>query len=132
MTDSQPFPFTPVPSASTRHDGWTPARQGAFLEQLCRIGMVSAAAQAVGMSAKSAYALRKRAGAENFSAAWDKAVKEGRFRSLSTAIDRCLNGVATPVFYRGRKVGERLRYDTSLLIATIRATASSTKSNVST
>ncbi|MGG9078526.1 hypothetical protein, partial [Escherichia coli] len=70
--------LTPVPSGSTRHDGWTPERQRAFLQQLARIGVVSAAAGAVGMSAKSAYALRKRAGAESFAAAWEAALGEGR------------------------------------------------------
>lgn len=57
----EPIPFTPVPFARVRRDGWTQARQRAFIDQLARIGLVGVAARAVGMSAKSAYALRKRA-----------------------------------------------------------------------
>ena len=114
------FAFTPVPSASTRHDGWTPERQRDFLEQLARIGVVSAAAGAVGMSAKSAYALRKRRGAESFVAAWDAALGEGRGRALGLAIERALNGTVTPILYRGRHVGIRRTFDNRLVIAALR------------
>ncbi|MFA6124171.1 hypothetical protein [Sphingomonas sp.] len=113
--------FTPVPSGSTRHDGWTPERQRAFLEQLARIGVVSAAAGAVGMSAKSAYALRKRAGAESFVAAWEAALGEGRDRARDLAIERALTGTATPIFYRGRQIGERRVFDNRLVLAVLRA-----------
>ncbi|WP_426258383.1 hypothetical protein [Sphingomonas sp. DC1600-2] len=113
--------FTPVPSASPRHDGWTPERQRAFLQQLARIGMVSAAAGAVGMSAKSAYALRKRAGAESFAAAWEAALGEGRDRVVDLAIERALIGTATPIFYRGRQIGVRQAFDNRLVLAVLRA-----------
>ncbi|MFZ5793581.1 MAG: hypothetical protein ACRCS5_00255 [Sphingomonas sp.] len=113
--------FTPVPSASPRHDGWTPERQRAFLQQLARIGVVSAAAGAVGMSAKSAYALRKRAGAESFAAAWEAALGEGRDRARDLAIERALIGTATPIFYRGRQIGVRQAFDNRLVLAVLRA-----------
>lgn len=113
--------FAPVPSASTRHDGWTPARQRDFIDRLARIGLVASAARAVGMSPKSAYALRKRGGAESFAAAWDAALDHGRFRARSTAIERALHGVVTPVFYRGRQIGERRRFNDALLIAVLRS-----------
>ncbi|KQS04665.1 hypothetical protein ASG11_10730 [Sphingomonas sp. Leaf357] len=118
-----PLDFTPVPgqTATVRHDGWTPARQVAFIAALAAIGLVSAAAKSVGMSRKSAYALRKRAGAESFAAAWDAALKRGQAEVLSIAIDRALHGVTTPVFYRGRKVGECQKFNDRLLIAAIRA-----------
>lgn len=86
-----------------------------------RIGVVAAAAKAVRMSPKSAYALLKRAGEESsFARAWDAARREGRSRARDTAIDRALNGVATPIFYRGRKVGERRRFNDRLVIAALR------------
>lgn len=120
MTDSRAF--TPVPSASTRHDGWTPARQREFIAQLARIGVVSAASKSVGMSPKSAYALRRRAGVESgFAVAWDAALDQGRGLALDTAIQRALHGERTPVFYRGRQIGERVRYNDGLLIAALRA-----------
>ena len=123
MSDSpdDPLTFTPVPTASARHDGFTPARQREFIVQLARIGVVSAAAKAVGMSAKSAYALRKRAGEESgFAAAWDCAVEEGRARALDLSIERCIGGESVPVFYGGRQIGQHVRYDNRLLIAALR------------
>ena len=114
--------FDPVPSASRRRDGWTPDRQRAFIDTLARIGVVAAAARSVGMSPKSAYGLLKRAGPESgFARAFEAAVAEGRVRAIDTAITRSLEGVATPIFYRGRQVGERRRYNDRLLIAALRA-----------
>lgn len=112
--------FIPVPSRTARRDGWTPARQHEFLVQLCRIGLVGAAARAVGMSRKSAYALRARAGAESFAAAWDQAVEWGIDAARATAIDRAIHGEATPIFYRGLQIGERRRYSDGLMIAALR------------
>lgn len=119
MTDS--LPFTPVPTASTRRDGWTPDKQRHFISQLARCGLVSAAARAVGMSPKSAYALLKRPGADSFVAAWDAAVRTGRAGALALAIDRAVDGVVRPVFYRGKQVGEYRTYNDRLLVAAIRA-----------
>jgi hypothetical protein len=124
MDDSLPDPlaFEPVPSASSRHDGWTPARQREFVRQLARIGSVSAAARGVGMSAKSAYALRKRARAESgFAAAWDEAVAAGSANAYYTAVERALEGVEIPYFFRGIQRGTRRVYNDRLLIAALRA-----------
>ena len=44
--------FTPVPTRQ-RDDGWSPARQRAFLEALASCGSVSAAARSIGMSRES-------------------------------------------------------------------------------
>ena len=65
--------FHPVPLAK-RHDGWTPARQAAFIGMLYQTRSVVAAAKAVGMGRESAYRLRKRPGAAGFAAAWDAAM----------------------------------------------------------
>jgi len=114
--------FAPVPSASSRHDGWTPEKQRQFIVQLARIGVVNAAAKAVGMSAKSAYGLLKRGGEDSeFAAAWRKALRIGRWRAVDTSIDRALNGVETPIFYHGRRIGTRKTYNDRLLIAVLRA-----------
>lgn len=114
-----PLAFTPV-AVAPRHDGWTPARQREFIEQLARIGVVSAAARAVGKAPKSAYALRKRPDAASFAAAWEAALAEGQSRALDTSIDRALHGERRPVFYKGKQVGERVRYNDGLLIAALR------------
>ena len=55
-----------------RRDGWTPARQLAFLGALGSTRSVTRAAAAAGMSRESAYRLRKRASAALFAAAWDR------------------------------------------------------------
>lgn len=123
MRDSpHPLAFTPVPLARMRHDGWTRMRQARFILALAKIGCVTAAARAVGRSRKSAYALRGRAGAESFAAAWDRALDAGRVHVRDVAIERALHGQPRPVFYRGRQVGERRVYNDRLIIAVLRAT----------
>lgn len=117
--EDEPIAFTPVPGRA-RHDGWTPNRQRDFIAALARIGLVSAAAQAIGLSAKSAYALRRRAGAESFAAAWNAALTMGRDNARGVAIDRALNGVEKPIYYRGRQVGTRRVFNDRLLIAALR------------
>lgn len=124
MSDSRlpdPFAFDPVPSASTRHDGWTPERQRLFIAALRKIGVVSYAAEAAGMSRKSAYALLKRAGpGSGFARAWAEAQAAGRASTFFTAVERAIDGVEEPYFYRGIQRGSRV-YDNRLLIAALRS-----------
>jgi hypothetical protein len=115
-----PIPFDPVPSASTRHDGWTAQRQRDFIAALGRCGLVAAAARAVGKTPKSAYRLRARTGADSFCAAWDAAVDQGHALACDTAITRALDGEPVPIMRRGRQVGERRRYDNRLLLTALR------------
>jgi hypothetical protein len=70
---SLPFDFTPVP-LKARHDGWTYPLQRAFVVALARGASVDEAARRVGKSRATAYALRKRAGAQSFASAWDTAL----------------------------------------------------------
>ena len=114
---THPATFTPVPTASTRSDGWTPARQRAFIAALAQLGGVGAAARAVGMTPQTANRLRRRPHAESFAAAWDHAISEGRARARDEAIRRGLHGHLTPVVHDGRIVGHRRRYDNRLLFA---------------
>lgn len=112
MIDSRdPLAFTPVPTRSSRHDGWTPARQVNFIAALAATGVVGSAARAVGMSRKSAYALRDRPGAESFALAWEMAQDRGRERIWHEVVDRALKGVTLPRYYKGKIVGTRHRYD---------------------
>jgi hypothetical protein len=122
-TPSPPALFRPVVMQRVRHDGWTQARQELFLIQLERLGIVSAAARAVGMSPKSAYALLNRSEEEqsnddpipSFAAAWHAAIAIGHGNAVSLAIERAVEGEIRPVFYRGRQVGERRIFDNRLL-----------------
>lgn len=78
---------------------------------LAATGVVTAAARAVGKTAKSAYKLRDRAGAEAFARSWDVARQMAGDRAFEQAIDRAVNGVEVPRFYRGQQVGTVRRPD---------------------
>lgn len=118
-----PLAFTPVPGRA-RHDGWTPERQQRFIAALAAIGLVAHAARSVGMSSKSAYALRRRAGDDSsFVRAWDAALGEALTEAIAIGVERSLAGEQVPVFYRGRQVGSWTRYDDRLALATLRAAA---------
>ena len=68
------FRFAPVPTQA-RHDGWTPARQQRFIEELATTRCISSACKAVGMSRESAYKLKERDDAVGFRSAWTKALR---------------------------------------------------------
>lgn len=111
--------FTPA-AVRPRHDGWTPERQRAFIEALADCGNVSRAAWSVQMTAESAYRLRRHPQAESFRRAWNAALDVGVQRLTDVALERAIEGVATPVFYKGEVVGERRRYNDRLLMFTLR------------
>lgn len=110
--------FTPVP-VKARHDGWTPERQRAFILRLALSGSVSRSAEAVGMTARTAYRLCGHPEAASFIAAWDRALHCGLTRRVDYALERSLLGDVRAVFYRGRKVGEQIRYSHGLTIAVL-------------
>ncbi|WP_114227421.1 MULTISPECIES: hypothetical protein [Sphingomonas] len=65
----------PRPSRqSCRRDGWTVARQLAFLDSLARTRHVGTAAAAAGMSREGAYRLRDRQPDGLFAAMWQRAM----------------------------------------------------------
>jgi hypothetical protein len=111
--------FTPAPSRR-RHDGWTPERQVGFIEALATTANVQAACKAVGMSPSSAYDLRARPESTSFREAWTVALDYAVHRLGEAALDRALNGTATPVFFQGEQVGERRRYDERLTMFILR------------
>ena len=112
--------FTPVPRRGSRHDGWTHARQRAFIEALADTGSVHAACKAVDMSQPGAYYLRRQPGAESFAAAWQAALDLGVQRIEDTAMDRALNGVEEPLYSYGKLIGSRTRYNDRLLMFMLR------------
>lgn len=115
--DQDPIPFIPVPSRTNRRDGWTEARQRAFIAALSRCGSAAASARQVGKSVRGAYALMERPGAESFIAAWDLAVAMGRDATRDNVIDRAMHGAWVPVVRRGRTVRMEFRYFDRLAIA---------------
>jgi len=111
--------FDPV-QLRARHDGWTPSRQRTFIEHLADTLCVETAATAVGMSARSAYALRRRAGAEGFAAAWDAALLRGiGEQGRSRLIGQVVNGRLVQRFYHGKLIGQERVYSERLLLALI-------------
>ncbi|SHN58283.1 hypothetical protein [Erythrobacter sanguineus] len=113
-------PFAPVPRQCQRHDGWTPARQCAFIEALADTGSVAAACKAVNMSERGAYHLRRQPGAEEFRHAWDIALDLGVRRVEDVVMDRALNGVQEPLYSYGKLIGTRTRYNDRLLMFILR------------
>jgi hypothetical protein len=111
--------FSPVPLRA-RTDGWTPARQAAFLGALAVTGSVCEAARRVGMSRQSACRLRKRPGAGSFAAAWDAVLRRGKGPSRKFTPDelaqRALYGLLKPVIYAGRHVATVWKLDKSALL----------------
>lgn len=116
----EPFPFTPAPAGRSRHDGWTPERQRAFIDALLRTGVVNAAVRFVGKSPASAYKLRRRPGAESFAAAWDDALAEARLRAFDTIMERTIEGSHIPRFYAGNFIGTLHRFETRFALAALR------------
>ena len=109
-------PFCPVPTR-TRRDGWTVQRQTDFLGMLAETGSVMGACEAVGMSRKSAYALRARTGAESFAAAWDTALGAPARKVTAPDLDfLARHGLVRVVTFRGRYRGSWARPDDCALL----------------
>src|SRR6218665_3706608 len=93
--------FTPVPRRS-RHDGWTPERQVAFIHALADTGCVDRAARMVNIAQANCYALRRAPGADGFRRAWDAALDRGLALLKDMAFERAIEGELIPVFSRGK------------------------------
>ena len=99
-------PFPPAPTSRHRA-GWTAERQRLFIEALAESGSVSEASAAVGLSARSAYKLRHRPGAEGFNEAWVHAESLAATRLTAIAFDRAIHGKSEYYYKDGELVGER-------------------------
>jgi hypothetical protein len=114
------IPFRPVP-VRARHDGWTRERQRGFIDRLCLTGNVARSAKAVGKTPQSAYALRRHKGAGSFARAWDRALASGQSYQIDVGLERSLLGERVPIVRGGVCVGEKLRFDNRLAMATLNA-----------
>lgn len=107
--DPADYQWVPVRRKS-RADGWSDSKQRDFIEALADSGSVAEAARAVGMSASSAYRLRRSPGGEAFARAWDAAVAQAVGMLVDVAFDRAINGTVEPVLdAEGRRIGSRHR-----------------------
>ena len=114
------IPFEPV-QLRRRHDGWTVDKQIRFIEALAASKCVDEACRRVGMSDTSAYGLRQRPCGVAFRRAWDAALDCQVQRLEQAAIERAINGVPRPVFYKGEQVGEWRYYDERLTAFLLRS-----------
>jgi hypothetical protein len=117
--------FTPVPTRA-RHDGWSAADQREFIRRLARGHSVDEAAKSLGHSRQSAYALRRRPGAEAFGRAWIYAQRLGRdareARRCAPTPDLAypFETILVPRFYRGRLIGFVQREDHAVALRALR------------
>jgi hypothetical protein len=112
---SQPLPeefaFTPVPRQTRRISGLNPHKQRAFIAHLAASGSVTMAARATGHTASPWYQLRRAPGAEQFAAAWDRAVESGARRVLDLLTEHAIHGTPETISQNGEVVLERRRYN---------------------
>lgn len=116
----QSEPLSPAPSFPTRaarYDGWTVEKQVDFLRMLSATQSVAAAARSVGMGRQSAYKLRARLSEQPFGAAWRMAMHSARDSLFEAAIDRAINGVEVPHYWKGELIGTSRRFDERLTTA---------------
>lgn len=102
---------------AVRRDGWTLERQTGFLRALAATHNVDQAARSVGMTRQSAYRLRARLRGEPFDLAWDAAFQAAFDVLAEAAMERALNGVEVPHFYKGEVVGTSRQFDGRLTVA---------------
>ena len=114
-----PPDFEPV-GTRVRWDGWTAQRQSDFIQALAESGCVAEACRSVGMSERSAYALRGRADAVSFRNAWDAALAYAIRRLSDAVLSRAIHGVGVPQFFRSEQIGEKRYYDERLAMFLLR------------
>ncbi|MFC4292160.1 hypothetical protein ACFOWX_07005 [Sphingorhabdus arenilitoris] len=111
--------FTPVP-AGKRQNGWSPARQKAFIQTLAETGSVTRAARSVNLSAPGAYYLRRHRHGGEFRRAWDQALELAMSYLKDLAFERTVEGELEPVWQKGKLVGYRRKFSNQLLIFMLR------------
>ena len=106
LAEPAPPNFEIAPTRN-RHSGWTADRQRKFIEHLSLTGSVGESAALAGVSSRSAYRLRNKAGAESFARAWDSALSLAATRLAAIAFDRALHGRSERFYRDGELVMER-------------------------
>jgi hypothetical protein len=114
----------PEPGAQSDDPRWTTRKMAEFLRALAATHSVKDAAKAVGMSRQSAYKLRSRLKGLAFDAAWDEVFKHSYENLPYAALDRALNGIEVPHYYKGELIGTSRRYDERLTVMLLKMISS--------
>ena len=104
------------PARAAHHNSWTRTKMTIFLRELAASQSVSQAASAVGLSRQSAYKLRDRLVGTPFALGWEVALEAGITQLAHAMLDRAINGVEVPHYYKGELVGTSRQYDERLAI----------------
>ncbi|QJB70194.1 hypothetical protein HF685_13600 [Parasphingorhabdus halotolerans] len=96
-----------------RHDGWTPERQGVFIDSLSRTGCVRDACRAARISSTSAYRIRRRL--PEFADSWELALRRARVPLEEVAWKRAVDGRETVIIRKGEEVERRIAPSDSML-----------------
>ncbi|QTD55245.1 hypothetical protein [Parasphingorhabdus cellanae] len=117
MTSSPHIPSEqdlPEPTLRPQHNGWSKPKMRSFLEALAASGSVTTAAKSVYMTRDSAYKLRARLAGTPFDLAWEAALENALRQITHEAVDRAINGVAQPIFWKGEQIGEKRVFNENL------------------
>jgi hypothetical protein len=115
------FDIQAPPPRRRRRDGFDAGRQQQFVEHYRNCGSLTDAARLTGISRTTAYNLINSADGAAFRDALAEAGKGVDTILEATAFERCINGQEEIVFYQGRRVGVRWKYDNRLLMQMLRA-----------
>ena len=107
------------PENPTENLGWTPERQQMFCEILAACGVVAQAADAVGLSRRSAYAFRASAKGRAFAQVWDEARAIACRGMIDEAVALAFDGRVVQVIEDGTIVSERRRNSPARLLRTV-------------
>ena len=113
--------FAPVVHKQKKRNCIGPERQRKFIAALAASGIVSAAARSIGATPEALYGLRRKAGAEEFCAAWDKAVDLAIARVEDGALARAIEGVEKPIVSGGQLLGWHRVHNEALTIFLLRS-----------
>ena len=108
-----------TPPSPPENHGWTPERQQMFCETLAAYGVVSQAADAVGLSRRSAYAFRASAKGRAFAQVWDEARAIACRAMIDEAVTLAFDGRVVQVIEDGTIVSERRRNSPARLLRTV-------------
>ncbi len=102
--------------------GWSAEKQRVFIAALADTGSVTQAARDVGMSTRSAYALRRAPEGAGFARAWTAAIHQGMNRLVDVCMERALEGTEEAIFDKdGHVIGHRRRYHDRMAMFLLRA-----------